>query len=143
MKSQLVATLKECQSALEDGMLAIAPGVSCGPSGDIDLLALDRSHQLTIIDVETTPSDGLLMRGISHVDWVVRNMPIVQRLHETWTIDRERQPRLVLVAPRFSPLLRSAIRQIAKPAVACFVYREIEHGGGTGIFVERTGGDTD
>ena len=139
MKEQLTATLRECHCALEEGMQAVAAGLSCGPYGDIDLLGLDRAHHITLIDLETTPSDGLLMRGIAHVDWVVRNLSTVQRLCEGWTIDRERPPRLMLVAPRFSPLLKSAIRQIANPAIACFTYREIELGSGTGIFIDRAG----
>lgn len=140
-KDQLLATLRECRGALTGSLTAIGPGVSCGQYGDIDLLALDGTQQLAIIDVDTAAGDGLLLRGISHVDWIVLNLALVQRLYPEWAIDRSRPPRLLLVAPRFSPLMRSAIRQITRPAISCFRYREVELSGRTGIFVECLDGE--
>jgi hypothetical protein len=136
-KKQVVATLRECRSALTDDMLAIGAGVVCSPYGEIDLLALDSTRRLMVIDVQIALDDGLVARGLSHVDWVVRNVPTVQRLYPAWTIDASRQPRLTLVAPRFSLALRSGVRQIAAPAISCFRYCEVELSGQTGLLVER------
>ena len=122
-------------------MGAIAAGVSCSPYGEIDLLGLDHAHQLTVIDVEIVYGDGLLLRGLSHVDWIARNLSIVQRLYQGWAIDSCPPPRLFLVAPRFSLALQSAIRQIARPAITCFSYRDVALAGGTGLLVERLGGE--
>ena len=138
-RDQLTATLRECQIALEDNMRAIGAGVSCSPYGEVDLLALDRAHQLTLIDVETRLGDGLLLRGVSHVDWVRRNLSNVQRMYPEWRIDAARPPRLFLIAPGFSPCLRSAIRQIIGPDITCFRYHDVAISGGTGILVERLG----
>ena len=118
-------------------MLAIGPGIVCSPYGEIDLLALDRNRQLTIIDLQTTLDDGMVARGLGHVDWAVRNLRTVQRVYPGWTIDISRRPRLVLVAPRFSIALRSGIRQITTPAISCFRYCAVELAGETGILVER------
>jgi hypothetical protein len=142
-KDQLTATLRECQSALGDNMRAIGAGVASSPDGEIDLLALDRADQLTIIDVETTLDDGLLLRGISHVDWVMRNLANVKRMYPGWMIDASRPPRLFLVAPRFSLLLKSALRQITQPDITCFRYHEVELWGRTGILVEHLRGEGD
>ena len=136
-KDQLTATLLECQDALEHGMRALEAAVSCSPYGEIDLMALDRFNQLTVIDVDTTEGDSLLLRGISHVDWVTRNLATLQRIFRNWAIDSSRQPRLILVAPRFSPFLRSAVRQLTGPNVACFKYHTVATFGGTGILIER------
>ena len=110
-KDQLTATFLECQDALESGMRTLGAGVSCSPYGEIDLLALDRFNQLTIVDVETSVGDGLLLRGISQVDWVMRNAANVRRMYQNWPFASS-QPRLILVAPNFSPFLRSAVRQL-------------------------------
>src|SRR5207247_7067285 len=107
---QLKAVLLECRDALEEGMRTLGTAVSCGPYGEIDLLALDRFNRLTVVEVDTTLGDGLLLRGISHVDWVTRNLANVRRIYQTWSIDSGGQPRVFLVAPRFSRLLTSAIR---------------------------------
>jgi len=136
-RGQVTATLRECRSALADDMLAIGPGIACSPYGEIDLLALDRTQQLAIIDVQTTLDDGLVARGLGHVDWAVRNLRTVQRLYPDWPVDVSRPPRLVLVAPRFSLALRSGIRQIVGPSISCFRYCEVELSGQLGLFVER------
>ena len=136
-KGQVTATLMARRTALSDDVLAIGQGIVCSPYGEIDLLALDRTQQLAIIDVQITLDDGLLARGLAHVDWAVRNLRTVQRLFPGWAIDVSRQPRLVLVAPRFSLALRSGIRQIAGPSISCFRYREVELSGEVGLFVER------
>ena len=140
-RDQLTATLRECQGALEDNMRAIDARIPCCPYGEIDLLALDRANQLTIIDVDIALADGLLLRGVSHVDWVMRNVATVQRLYQRWMIDGSRQPRLVLVAARFSGLLRSAVRQITRPDITCFRYHGVELSAGTGILFEPVGGE--
>ena len=136
-KDLLIATLRECQSALEEHLRVIDARLPCDPCGQIDLLALDHNNLVTIIDVETVLGDGLPLRGIGHVDWVVRNMAHVQRMHQGCTVDASRQPRLVVVAPGFSPFLLSAVRQIAGPDIRCFKYHAVELAGGTGILFER------
>jgi len=143
LRAQLVATLCECRTALEEGLQAIAQGVQIAPDDAFDLAAVDRSHRFAIVDVDTHASDSLLTRGMSHVDWVSRNLPLVQRLYPSWTVDADAPPRLLLVAPGFSPRVKSAIRRIGSSAITCFTYRSIEVGGGTGIYVERVYRDDD
>ncbi len=136
-KGQLTETLSESRSALTEDLLAIGEGIVCSPYGEIDLLAVDHTYRLTVIDVQTMLDDTLIARGLSHVDWSIRNLATVQRLYPDWVIDASRQPRLVLVAPRFSLALRSGIRQITAPAISCFRYCEVELAGEAGILVER------
>ncbi len=80
---QVTDTLRECRNALGDDILAIGAGIACSPYGEIDLIALDLAHVLTIVEVQTRLDDGMVARGLSHVDWAVRNLPIVQRLYPT------------------------------------------------------------
>ena len=100
-------------------------------------MALDSLKQLTVIDVDTTPGDALLLRGISHVDWVARNVPNLRRMYQKCAIDSPQQPRLLLVAPAFSPILRSAVRQLTRPMVTCFKYHAVAIFDGTGIVLEQ------
>ena len=60
VKDQLTATLVEYPDALENGMCALGAAVSCSPYGEIDILAVDRFNQFTVVDVETTAGDELL-----------------------------------------------------------------------------------
>lgn len=137
----LAAILMDLDSGLEDGLRAIDARIPCHPCGEIDLLAVDRTRQLTIIDFETTVNDGLLLRGIGHFDWVARNMPIVRRMYQAQAVDFSLPARLLLLAPQFSPLLRRVVRQIIRPQIHWVRYHTLDVSGGPGILFEAVVGD--
>ena len=136
-RAQLLSLLREHPSALEEGMKVIDANLPCETPGDIELIGLDRTKQLAVIDVDDKPNDSLLLRGLAHLDWVVRNTPLLRRTYEGQVINFSLQPRLFLVAPDFSPLFRCALHQIKSTQVACLKYYTIALPGGTGFFCER------
>jgi hypothetical protein len=123
-RDRLGLAVRELAGALEEGMKGIDAGVPCDGDAVIDVIALDRANQLTVIDIEANADDGLLLRGMAHVDWAARNMPTLRRLYSgrPHILNASDQPRLVLVAPRFSPLLLSVVRQLAHVPVSCVTY---------------------
>ena len=134
----LVSLLDGNTAVLEEGMQSIDINIPCDPLSAIDLIAVDSLNQPVIIDVDISTDDGLLLRGISHFDWVVRNIPIVRRMYRGRTINFSAQPKLFLVAPGFSPLLKCVAERIAHPKVTCFGYRAVTVPNGTGILFERS-----
>jgi hypothetical protein len=140
-RDRLAVMLSEFAGALEEGLRTIDTNIPCYPCGEIDVLAVSRGSQLTIIDLDTTANDGLLLRGIGHFDWVVRNMPNVQRMYREQAINFSRQPRLVLLAPQFSALLRSVARQITCPQIQWIRYHTVDAASGPGILFEPVAGD--
>jgi hypothetical protein len=136
-RTQVIGALEACRAALGDDVLAIGPGIACSPYAAIDLLAVDRAHHVMVVEVSTALDDGIVVRGLSHVDWVVRNLDTVQRLYPGWPVDPSRPPRLSVVAPRFSLTARTAIRQLTGLSISCFRYCEVDLSGETGIFIER------
>jgi hypothetical protein len=131
----------EFDGALEEGLRAIDANIPCHPCGEIDMLAVDRASQLTIIEFDTTCNDGLVLRGIAHFDWVVRHMPNVARMYREQAINFGLQPRLVLLAPQFSPLVRSVARQITRPQIHWISYHTVDGSGGPGILFEPVMGE--
>jgi hypothetical protein len=140
-RDRLTALLMEFTGAVEEGLRPIDASVPCHPCGEIDLLAVSRGSQLTIIDVETTVNDALALRGIAHVHWVMRHLPNVRRMYRDQSINFALQPRLVLLAPQFSPLLRSVARHMMGPHAQWLRYHTVESAGGTGILFEPVVGD--
>ena len=126
-RDRLAIILREVAGALKEGLKAIDTKIPCHPCGEIDLLAVSRGSQVTIIDFDTAVNDGLLLRGIGHFDWVVRNMPNVRRMYREQAINCSLQPRLFLLAPQFSPLLRSVARQIICPQIQWVRYLSLIH----------------
>jgi hypothetical protein len=135
-REQVAAALKEFEGAIEAGLTGIDAGIPCAPSGEIDFLAVDRASQLTIIDFDTTPSDELLIRGLSHFDWIVGNIPNLRRMFRGQAINFSVQPRVILLAPQFSPRLRCVARQITRPHISWVRYHFVETPGRPGIFFE-------
>ena len=139
-RDRLANILMECDGALEEGLRPIDAKVPCPPCGEIDLLAVDRASRLTIIAFETTFNDGLLLRGLGHFDWLVRNMPNVQRMYRGQALNVSLPPRLVLLAPQFSPLVRSVARQITRPQIDWVRYHTVDVSGEPGILFEPVAG---
>src|SRR5437899_12036257 len=63
---------------------------------------------------------------MGHFDWIVRNMPNVQRMYRDQTINTSLQPRLFLLAPQFSPLARCASPQIPGPPIPWVRFLTVE-----------------
>lgn len=140
-RTQLATMLWEVVGALEEGLRGIDACIPCHPCGEIDFLALDRTNQLTIIDFETSPNDGLLLRGIAHFDWVVCNNANVRRMYEARAVNFSVPPRLFLLAPQFSLLLRSVTRYIVRPRMNWVRYHVVDVSGDHGILFEHVVGE--
>jgi hypothetical protein len=135
-RSQVIAVIQEPRDAIEEHLHAIDASVPCSPCGVIDVLAIDAASRLVVIDVDTFAADGLLLRGLGHMEWLVRNAGNVRRMYPGKTIDFAAPPRLVLVAPRFSAAVKHAVSQIAEPEIACVRYHGVDVSGWTGVFFE-------
>jgi hypothetical protein len=134
----LISLLNDNAAVLEEGLRTIDANVPCAPFGSMDLLALGNLDQFSVIHVDTLQNDVSLLRGIAHVDWLVRNMPLVRRMHQGRAINFSIPPRLFLVAPGFSPLLQCVAPRIISPRISCFAYRAAMAAAGVGILFERT-----
>ena len=69
---------------------------------------------------------------------MVRNMSVVRRMYAGQLIDFSQEPRICLVASRFSSVMESAIRHVTN-RVMCLVFRDLELPGRLGISLERAG----
>lgn len=136
-QDQLVSLLNRNTAVLEEGLQAIDANIPCEIGSPISLLAVDGANQLAIIDLDTAANDELLLRGICHFDWFVRNVPIVRRMYHGRVINFSSQPRLFLVAPDFSALVRCAAHRISCPQIICFRYHAVAVSDGTGLLFER------
>ena len=135
-RPQLVAFLEHHLDALEPGLRAVDTALPCDGCGEIDVLAVDSGHRLVIVDVETGADDRLLLRGLAHFDWVVRNVAILRRLYRASATDFSLRPKIFLVAPGVSSTARCAARQITAPRIGWCRYRALAIGGGVGIVLD-------
>jgi hypothetical protein len=135
-REQLAAALRESPGALEPRLRCVDAAVPCAPCGEIDLLAVDRAGQLAIVDLETAAGDELLIRGLGHAEWAVRNVPNLRRMLRGHAINFSLPPRLFLLAPQFSPRMRCAARQIPGLQLDWVRFHLVEGPGPAGILFE-------
>jgi hypothetical protein len=135
-REQVAAALNEFAGALEEGLRAIEADIPCPPCGEIDLLAIDRASRLTAIDFDTTANDELLLRGLSHFDWLVENLANVRRMLRGQAINFSLEPRLFLVAPQFSSRMRRVASSIPRPRMDWVRYHFVETPDRLGILFE-------
>ena len=135
-KDRLVTLLRDSPGALEEGLRVIDVFIPCHPHSDIHLLALNRANQLTAIDLETGLNDGLVLRGLAHFDWLKHNLPNIRRMYPQQTIAVSSQPRLFLIAPKFSALALNAARQLTALQIHCIRYQAFDIGAVTGVCFE-------
>jgi hypothetical protein len=135
-KDRLVAVLKDSPGALEEGLRVIDTFIPCHPHSDINMLALNRNNQLTAIDLETGLNDALVLRGLAHLDWLKHNLPNVRRMYPQQTIVLSCEPRLFLIAPRFSALALNAGRRLSSLQIHFIRYHAFDIAGTLGISFE-------
>jgi len=138
-KDRLVTVLKDNPGALEDGLRVIDTFIPCHPHSDINLLALNRANQLTAIDLDTGVGDALVLRGLAHCDWLKHNVTNIRRMYPQQNIVVSAQPRLFLIAPKFSALALNAARQLTTLQIHCIRFHAFDLGGTTGIAFEPIG----
>ena len=126
--------------SLEEGLRTIEARIPCEPCGDIDLLAIDRTGKLTIIDFDTTINDSLLLRGLGHLDWIACNTEAIRRMCPAQGVGTSLLPRLILVAPQFSLLARRVMRLLTRPQIRWVRYHVVETPAGPGILFEPVAG---
>jgi hypothetical protein len=135
-REQVISLLHGSAAVLEEGMRVIDSNIPCELYGPIDLLAVDGTSQLTIIDVDVAANDGMLLRAICQFDWFLHNVPIVRRMYRGHVINFSSDPRIFLVAPQFPPTMTCASHRITAPRINCFRYHSVAVPGGAGIFFE-------
>jgi hypothetical protein len=133
----ILGFLNGSAAVLEEGLRTIDANIPCDPFGFIDLVAVDSHDRLCIINVDVAQNDETLLRGIAYYDWIVRNTPIIRRMYQGRVINFSARPRLFLVAPSFSPLLKCVAQRSTSPEACCFAYRAVAMPGGVGMLFER------
>lgn len=104
-ESELEAILIENPNVIEEGLSVMDTQVITN-SGRLDILGLDSGKALVIIELKIEESDDMLWQTLDYYDWVFRNIDTVKRLYPNSEIDYSQTPRLMLIAPAFSEVIK-------------------------------------
>ena len=136
-KDSLISLLNSNSCMLEDGLKTIDTNLPMDSGSPVDLVVVDRFNKLCLIDIDLSGRDELLLRGICHFDWFVRNVPIVRRMYHGRAIDFSAHPRIFFVAPSFSTMFRCTAQRISCTRINCYLLHVTAGSEGAGIILTR------
>ena len=95
-------------------------------SGRLDILFADSNRTLVVAELKVVEDSYMLIQALDYFDFVADKIEGFARLHAQHQIDAERYPRLMLIAPSFSPVMINRCRWLNPDIqVSLFVYQYI------------------
>jgi len=122
---------------VEGGLFALDAHLRAGTGGLIDLLAVDGSRALTLVEIDRAGEDELLARSLEHHSWAASQIHFLRRLYGPDRIHPFRTPRAILLAREFSASFLRKVADLSTPLLP-MVYRIRANGNGSLLQVEST-----
>lgn len=112
----LEAEIVKNPETIEKGLVIVDHQVPAG-AGKMDILAIDSGNVIAIIELKVNEDDGMFMQALEYYDWVSQNLDrLAERYQEKnpkLKIDSEEAPRVILIAPTFSPSLKTCCKYVS------------------------------
>lgn len=74
-------------------------------SGRLDILFVDSNGTIVVAELKVIEDSNMLLQGLDYFDFISEKIEGFARLHSKFNIDVEKYPRLMLIAPNFSPTM--------------------------------------
>jgi len=97
---------------VEEGFSILARQLYTTYGGKLDLLGLDNSGKMVVIELKVTEDDGMFAQALDYFAWVNDNIDSLKRMFPEYNIDENQTPRIVLIAPSFSDNVRRRITHV-------------------------------
>ncbi|MCK4340699.1 MAG: DUF91 domain-containing protein [Phycisphaerae bacterium] len=96
-------------------------------SGRLDVLFVDSNQTLVVAELKVIEDSYMLIQALDYFDFVADKIEGFARLHANHQIEVERYPRLMLIAPSFTPVMINRCRWLNPDIqVSLFVYQYIK-----------------
>jgi len=99
-------------SQIEKDLTVICNNVPVNGKTTLDILCHDSNGQLVIMQLNVDEDDNVLMQGMQSLDYVDRFKSFLKATYNKHKIDDKAEPRLILIAPRFSEPLQHAVKHM-------------------------------
>jgi hypothetical protein len=136
-EDNLRALLIEAPHALEHGLRVIDAVLDPADSCRFDLLALDKSGLLVLVETAVQNADALFLRALDHYRWTIEHLDLLVRLHRQHSLDAGRPPRLLLAMPEIPLELKARSAQLTGINITLVEVRYLEAKGVRGLWARR------
>jgi len=99
-------------SVIEKGLSVICNDMPIDTKTKIDVLCHDENGQLVIIKLSTKENDNMFFEGLKNLAYVNNVKPMLKFSYKNFKISDTKTPRLIFLAPSFSPQLVDVVAQM-------------------------------
>ena len=97
---------------VETGLTVICNNMPIDAKTNIDVLSHDEDGQLVILKMSTKENDNMFFEGLKILAYVNSVKPLLKFSYKDFKINDSKMPRLVFLAPSFSPQLVDVVGQM-------------------------------
>jgi len=95
-------------------------------SGRLDILFVDNNGTLVVAELKVVEDINMLFQALDYFDFIAEKIEGFARLYSSDNINIEKYPRLMLIAPSFSPIMINRCRWLNPDIqISLFVYQYI------------------
>jgi hypothetical protein len=134
--AELIDLIVADLEALEPGLSLVERGLDLGERGTIEILARDAFGRAVIV-VPSLEPDPPIAPALDRCAWLASHAPIVARLFAGRALDVAAAPRVVLVAPSFSPATRRLAALCGDKGATLVEWRHVRAGEVHGLVLDR------
>ena len=99
-------------SGIEKGLTVICNNMPIDSKTNIDVLCHDEDGQLVILKLSTKENDNMFFEGLKILAYANGVKPLLKFSYKDYKINDTKMPRLVFLAPSFSPQLVDVVGQM-------------------------------
>lgn len=95
-------------------------------TGPSDIIFVDENGRVGIMELKVIEDDNMLLQAFKYFDYINENLDAIKNMFPDKSIDPEKNPRILLIAPSFSSTLMKAVKNISEPTIELFRFYYLE-----------------
>jgi hypothetical protein len=125
-------------NVIEDGLTVVCEDMPMDSKAKIDLLCHDESGQFVILKLSAKEDDNIFFDGLKMLTHINNVKPLLKFTYKDFKIDADKDPRLIFLAPAFSPQLVDVVKQMQGIQADLYTWEYFEFDGKRALHLETT-----
>jgi len=123
-------------SAVESGLEIISENMPMDSKEKIDVLCHDEKGQIVILKLSANENDHMFFEGLKILSHVTNIKPLLKFTYKDYKINEKESPRLIFLAPSFSPQLIDVVGQMQGIQMDLYTWEYFEFDGKRALHLE-------
>src|SRR2546426_576055 len=121
---------------IEPGLKIVDSRLLLGQAA-IDLVGLDAKGSLTLIALDFSADEGLLLRVMDAYSWCLEYPDTLRRLYPMAQLSTSRPPRILFIVERLTDSFLRRIKQLSFLEIDCLEFRHLEVNGASVVYFDH------